>query len=380
MRIMATMVSAYPHIRVALDAHVVGSRRTGNETYVVNLAEALARREDVDPTVYLDAGTVWPGPTALRRRDLRWKAPQVRVPLELPYRAKRDGAQLLHVQYVAPPVARLPVVTAIHDVSFEDVPGLFALPTEMRLKLTVRMSARRSAAVITISEFTRSRISHHYGIDPTRIVVTPLGVASFWSRAAPDDAERCLSSLTLPDRYVLAVGNLHPRKNIPRLIRAVAAARTRGAGDLHLVLAGQRAWRVADVDAAIDATDGHSWVHELGYVSAETLRALDSTAEVVAYPSRSEGFGLPVLEALACGAVVLAADTTAIPEVAGDAAVLVDPDRDEAVIAGLLSAVTDVDLRARLRTVGPLRARAFTWDRCADKTVEAYRRALGQSS
>jgi alpha-1,3-rhamnosyl/mannosyltransferase len=179
---------------------------------------------------------------------------------------------------------------------------------------------------------------------------------------------------------VLAVGNLHPRKNIPRLVRAVAAARALGAGDLHLVLAGQRAWRAADVDGQIDAIDGRSWVHELGYVSAETLRALYSTAEVVAYPSRYEGFGLPVLEALACGAVVLAADATAIPEVAGDAAVLVDPDQDEAVIAGLLSAATDLGLRTRLRAAGPQRARIYTWDRCADETLEAYRRALDRQS
>ncbi len=169
------MEPAGPPIRAALDAHVVGRRQTGNETYIVNLAEALARRDDVDPTVYLDAGTPWPSSAALRRRDLRWRAPYLRVPLELPFRAKRDGAQLLHVQYVAPPIARMPVVTAIHDVSFEDYAGLFSRRTEMRLKLSVRVAARRSAAVITISEFTRSRISHHYGIDPERIVVTRSG-------------------------------------------------------------------------------------------------------------------------------------------------------------------------------------------------------------
>lgn len=377
---MAAMVPASNGIRVALDAHVVGRRKTGNETYIVNLAEALGRHEDVEPTVYVDASAAWPWPTELRRRDLRWRAPYLRVPIELPFKAKRDGAQLLHVQYVAPPLARLPVVTAIHDVSFEDISGLFSRPTEMRLRLTVRLAAKRSAAVITISEFTRSRISHHYGIDPEQIVVTPLGVDASWRPVVPDDAERCLSSLHLPNRYVLAVGNLHPRKNIPRLVRAIAAARARGAGDLHLVLAGQRAWRAVDVDSEVDAADGRGWVHELGYVSTETLRALYSTAEVVAYPSRYEGFGLPVLEALACGAVVLAADATAIPEVAGDAAVLVDPDQDEAVIAGLLSAATDVDLRTRLRTAGPQRALSYTWDRCAEKTLEAYRRALGHGS
>ena len=182
---------------------------------------------------------------------------------------------------------------------------------------------------------------------------------------------RGLSGLGLPARFVLTVGNLHPRKNIPRLIRALARARAEGAGDLHLVLAGQRAWKAAAVDAAVEEADGRGWVHELGYVSVETLRALNSAAHVVAYPSKYEGFGLPVLEALACGAVVLAADATAIPEVAGDAAVLVDPDDDGAVTKGLLRAATDESLRSRLRLAGPLRAAAFTWDACAQRTLEA---------
>jgi glycosyltransferase involved in cell wall biosynthesis len=377
MRIMTVMVPASHRIRVAVDAHVVGRRKTGNETYIVNLVQALMRRDDIDPTVYLDAGAEWPTTCPPLRRDLRARAPYLRVPVELPFRARRDGAELLHVQYVAPPLARLPIVTAIHDVSFEDVPGLFSRPTEMRLKLTVRLSAKRSAAVITISEFTRSRISRHYGIDPRRIVVTPLGVEPFWHPTSEEDASKHLSALGLPARFVLAVGNLHPRKNIPRLIRALAGARSRGAGDLHLVLAGQRGWKAAAVDSAIDAAGGRGWVHELGYVDVETLRALNSAAHLVAYPSTYEGFGLPVLEALACGAVVLAADATAIPEVAGDAAVLVDPDDDGAVTEGLLLAATDEALRSRLRLRGPVRAAAFTWDACAERTMEAYRLALG---
>jgi glycosyltransferase involved in cell wall biosynthesis len=191
-----------------------------------------------------------------------------------------------------------------------------------------------------------------------------------------EEASVLLSDLSIPETFVLAVGNLHPRKNIPRLVRAVATLRAQGAGDLGLVLAGQRAWRAHDVDVAVAEVRGGDWVHFTGYVSDSQLRALYSTARVFAYPSLYEGFGLPLLEALACGAVVVASDTTAIPEVAGDAALLVSPVDDGALADGLSRALADDQLRLRLRAAGPTRAGQFTWERCAALTVQAYRAAL----
>ena len=349
---------------------------TGNETYIVNLADALARRADAAPLAYLDRGKDWPHPEGPVLRHLRWRAPYLRIPVELPWRARRDGADLLHVQYVAPPLSRLPVVAAIHDVSFEDVPDLFRRRTELRLKASVRLTVRRSASIITISEFTRSRIAFHYHMDPDSIHVTPLGVDGRWRRLAVDDAAGALNSLDLPANFVLAVGNLHPRKNIARLVRAVAAARRAGVGELHLVLAGQQSWRADEVDHAITLVDGERWVRRLGFVDDTALVALHTAATAVAYVSLYEGFGLPVLEALACGAVVVASSTTAVPEVAGDAAVLVDPASDDAVTAGLIRATTDAGLRKRLGVAGPTRAAAFTWDACASATMAAYRAAL----
>ena len=370
------MTVTFPTIRPALDAHVVGRRKTGNETYVVNLATALAQRADVQPLAYVDSGVTWPLPDGPETRELNWRSSFLRIPVELPTRARRDNCDLLHVQYVAPPIARLPLVTAIHDVSFEDVPGLFPRHTELRLKLTVRLSARRSQAVITISEFTRSRIAHHYHMDPDRIMVTPLGVGEQWRPVPKELALARLASLSPPAKFVLAVGNLHPRKNIPRLIKSVALARRAGAGDLHLVLAGQRWWRMGEIDQAIEEESASDWVRCLGYVDDGSLVALYSAADVVAYPSLYEGFGLPVLEALACGAVVVASNATAIPEVAGNAAILVDPYNVAAMGHALGTALTDAPTRARLRGAAREQVTHFTWDRCADLTVAAYRTAL----
>ena len=362
-------------LRVGLDGHVIGRRRTGNETYAIALAVGLAARPDVDLTVYLDRVDAWPAEVqpVPRLRPLRFRRPQLRIPFELPIRAALDRVDVLHCQYVIPPLARTPVVASIHDLSFEDYPEDFSPATRRRLRLTVARAARTAAAVVTPSAFSRTRLLAHYDVDPERVIVVPPAVVP--SSTASGEGPATLDGLDLPGPYVLAVGDLHPRKNIERLIRAIALVRDGGI-ELGLVLAGQRGWQAAHVDAAVRQVGGEAWVRRLGYVDRPTLGELYGQAAMLAYISLYEGFGLPVAEAMARGTPVLAADAASIPEVAGNAAILVDPRSDAAVAAGIASIASDAALREQLRCAGIDRAAAFRPEAFAAGMVAAYRIAL----
>jgi glycosyltransferase involved in cell wall biosynthesis len=351
-------------IRVAFDAHTVGRRLTGNERYAVELATALAARPDMDVLAYVDRGVAWPADAtpAPALRELRTRIPQLRIPFELPWRAGRDGAQVLQVSYVGPPLGGPPLVTTVHDVSFEDEPGLFSLPTRLRLKWLVRWSVRRSAAVTAVSEFTRQRLIELYRLPPEKAHVVYNGVSSRWRPITTIQATAALAGVALPGHFVLFVGTSHARKNLPRLIAAVGALRRAGHADLGLVIAGPPA-----------AAKTEDWVTHLGYVTDDVLRALYGRAAAVAYVSLYEGFGLPVLEALASGATVVASSTTGVREAAGDACVLVEPSDVDAIADGLRAALEDTRLRDELRRRVPAHLARFTWTRAAEAMAQVYR-------
>lgn len=367
-----------PLIRVGFDAHTVGRQQTGNERYTVELATALERRSDVDVVAYIDRDVDWPAwaRPAPELRHLRLRQPQLRIPLELPVRTRRDRVDLLQVSYVAPPFVGVPLVTIVHDLSFEDLPETFPRPTRLRLQSLVRLSVRRSSAVVAVSEFTRRRLIEHYDLDPGVVHHVRSGVSAMWQRADADAVADFARRHHLSARFVLAVGTDHRRKNLGRLVESVARARSATSDDLGLVIAGPAGRGDGELERVVEQYGATAWVKRLGYVDDEELRILYSACSAFAYVSTYEGFGLPVLEALSCGATVVASSTTAVAETAGDACVLVDPEDAADIAGGIERALVDGDLRTELDARRRDHLARFSWDACADSMVDVYRAAL----
>jgi glycosyltransferase involved in cell wall biosynthesis len=306
---------------------------------------------------------------------------------QAPALAQRLGGLWHGPHYTLPLRADVPLVVTVHDLTFYDHPEWHLRSKVVYFRRMIRASAERAEAIVCVSEHTATRLQAL--LAPTApVVVIPHGVDHRRFRlnepdpmgadGAEHDLDR-LASLGVRPPFVAFTGTLEPRKNVPALVRAMARLAP-GHPDLQLVLAGHRGWGGSEVDAAVTASDLGERVVALGYVDDGMVPALYRQAETVAYPSLEEGFGLPALEALACGAAVVTTSGSAMQEVVGDAAVLVPPG-DEEALTGALEALVDggpeVD---RLRAAGPTVAAAHTWARCAERQVAVYQRALGGAS
>jgi glycosyltransferase involved in cell wall biosynthesis len=229
--------------------------------------------------------------------------------------------------------------------------------------------------VITGSSYSRTDLMERYGLSADRVAVTPYAADTRYRPQESSVVSATLGRLGLPTEYILYVGNLQPRKNIVRLLDAYV--RLQGSRP-PLVIAGQRAWLHTDIFATVRRHRLTDAVHFTGYLADGDLPAVYGGAMLFAYPSLFEGFGLPVLEAMACGTPTLASRTSSIPEVAGDGALLIDPLNTDEMVDGLQRLIQSNALRASLRARGLLQATRFSWDRCAEETVAVYQRALAR--
>jgi len=370
-------------VRVGIDTHAAEGDPSGNGSYIGGLVRALPRvDQDVEYVLYaLDPNhrfyadfrahprvavrRLWPGPALAR------------IPLALAVASWRDGLDALHVQYVGPPRHRGALVVTIHDLAFLRIPESFPRLQAMRLRWQVRANARRAAMVITDSEHSKRDIRHAYGVAKSRIDAIPLAADPAFVPVRDATAVGAVTrKLGITDRYVVSVGRLNARKNLIGLLGAFERVRPGLAEPAQLVIAGPRDFQADALDRAIAASPCANDVLRVGTVSPQDLPVLLSGATAFAYPSLFEGFGLPPLEAMACGVPVVCSNTGSVPEVVGDAALTFDPFRTDDIAAALRRILTDAALRADLSARGRARAVHFSWRTTAELTLQTYRRAI----
>jgi len=366
-------------LRIGIDGRAFASPAAGIRRYVSGLTRALlALGEPIEVVALggrdssvLPAGAGFIAEPSHPPTNLGWML------VGLPRAARRAAVDVIHAPaYTAPFWSPVPVVLTIHDVSYERHPQWYPYRRDWARRAFYRRSAHAAAHILTISRFSAAEITAAYRIPPEHMTVTHLGVDDAFAPGDPDLPGELPAGVTTP--YLLHVGDLHERRNLPMLVEAVLAARRHFGAlpALSLVLVGADLG-VGDAVCAMAARAGASdAVIRLGPVSEKRLRTLYRGAIALAYPSLYEGFGLPLVEAMASGTPVIASNTASMPEVLDGAGVLVDPVDGEAWTRAIIDVVNDSQTRGRLRTAGLRRAADFTWERTARLTLEVYRRTV----
>jgi len=376
-----------PRLRVAIDLSPAVQEHGGIGRYARELARAL-QGPDLDLRAFVvDARRRAPAPplerlpvVALASANKAWR---LRTMLSSfagqPMDRVVGDVDVFHgTDHLLPPLARTAAVLTVHDLSHLHVPRTHLPLNRTFLDIMLPRFVRAADVILAVSESTRRDVIATYGVDAERVRTAHLGVDPRYAPPAPARVAEVRARHGLPARYLLGVGTLEPRKNLKTLLAAFAAI---DANDLGLVLVGPRGWRIEEALGGRDLPAGvRDRVVLTGFVPEDELPAFYGGAEAFAYPSLFEGFGLPVLEAMACGAAVVASDTTSLPEVVGDAGILVPPTDVDAWVSALRALLDDPERRGRLGAAARARAAGFTWEATAAITRLAYEEARARRS
>jgi glycosyltransferase involved in cell wall biosynthesis len=388
-------------MHIGIDISRLGvSARTGTEHYTYELLAALARLDRANRyTLYCNRPSAALPPLGPNMALRPMPAPRLWTHYRLSREMLARPPDLLFVPaHVLPLVRPRRSVVTIHDLGYEHFPQTHPRAQRLYLRLSTLWSARTAARVIAISGATRGDLVARYGVPPAKITVVHHGLSPrFRPEPSPERQTAAQARYGIRPPYFLYIGTVQPRKNLARLIEAFARALEIGdwrleaaaainaaaepfpqsrppdhqfpISNLQLVIAGKRGWLSEPIERRAGELGVAGRVHFTGYVDDEDVPALLSGALAFVFPSLYEGFGLPVLEAMACGAPVIAANTSSLPEVAGDAALLVDPTDTSAIARALRDVAASPALRDELRQKGFARAAQFTWERCARETL-----------
>ncbi|HWZ85136.1 MAG TPA: glycosyltransferase family 1 protein [Thermoanaerobaculia bacterium] len=371
--------------RIGIDARKLNDFGIGS--YIRNLIEAIAHRPEAQQYLFrvyvpsVDRGALPPLPPRFEIVEDNSPGYSIAELTRFAWRLRRDRLDLFHAtHYVIPPLARARAVATIHDIIHVLYPQF--LPNRLALlyaRVMIRRALRRADRIITVSYNSKRDLVDYFGIAPSRIAVIYNGVAGrFRADLPPSERDRVAAKYGLPRPYLLFLGGEKPHKNVRNVLRAFAEARRTRALPHALVLAGPMPRNRSRVEALIAALDLSPSVFRPGIVPEEDLPGLYAGADAFLYPTLYEGFGLPVAEAMACGVPVLTSSTSALQEIAGGYAYLVDPMDVDAIARGIVDLATDPARRAEFADLGRRRAADFSWDRAAQQTLAVYAEALAR--
>jgi len=375
-------------MRVIFNVDAITAPLTGIGRYALELARGLAHHEEIEE-LRLYSAYRWvddPAHALAANRTIaaiRRNVPFKTQALEL-YQQIRGGLFRLHTRrmkgfllhtpnYVLMPFDG-PALTTVHDLSWLSYPDAHPVERVKFLDRHLPKTLARADLVLTDSEFIAAEIATRFALPRAKIRAIPLGVDAAYH---PRTAEEILATLAKHrlehSAFLLVVATLEPRKNLARLVRAYAALPTATKARHPLVIVGARGWLNHELERTLTPLEAAGTVRRLGYVGEDELPALYAGAHAFAFPSLYEGFGLPVLEAMASGVPVLTSNVSSLPEVAGDAALLVDPNDEDALREGLVRLLDDSAWRTNASARGLARSRDYPWSRCVDATIDAYR-------
>lgn len=372
--------NAHRRLRIGIDAHALGSGLGGNETYLRCLLQGLRLHPEHDYVLY----TSYPGSTEIAEQLLPGSLchhvsanPLRRLGIDLSLASFRDALDLIHLQYVSPLVTACPVSLLIHDLSYEHNPDWFRSSEVSRFRWTIPRSAVASDIVLTVSQYCKEDIAQRLHLPADKITVTPNALPPIYKKASEGEVSTLKEKLRLPARYILALGNLQPRKNITTLLQAWKMIRNHpDMKDVSLVVTGKKAWLYdeilseAGVDGAEEAPEER--IQFTGYLPEADLPALYSGALIFVYPSLFEGFGLPPIEAMACGTPVLVGRNSALPEICGEAVKYADVTSAEELGRAIRELALNEEEQKALSSAGIVRARSFSLENLINPTLHAW--------
>jgi glycosyltransferase involved in cell wall biosynthesis len=367
-------------MRFSVDAHAIGCHLTGNEVYIRNLLHEFAR---LDRTSDFIAYVSKPGahlqvPKSVQTSHVS-ENPFRRLGLDLPMRLRYDKPDLLHVQYTGPLACSVPLVVSVHDVSYLEHPQYFTRFRSRQLRFTVKRTVEAAARILTPSEFSRRAILRNYKLDERKVVVVPNAVSSSFRPVERESAAAVVEEkFGISGPFVLTVGDLQPRKNHLGLLHAFEETLRQHPHLPHrLVFVGKETWYSKELHRAVMRSNVAGRVHFTGFVEDPDLLQFYGACDLFVFPSFYEGFGLPILEAMACGRAVACSSATAMPEVANAAGILFDPYSVPEMARAIGDVLLDEEMRVRLERLGSNRAASFTWERAAQRTLDVYYEVAG---